>query len=831
MSRKMLIDATQPEETRVAVIEGNRLEEFDFELADRKQLRGNVYLAKVTRVEASLQAAFLEYGGGRHGFLPFSEIHPDYYNIPVSDRSELNALLAEADRHPEDEDTEAEHLEDEDTQAEHPEDEDTEAEHLEDQPSEGSMPLAAGGETSAAQVSLEAKAQTLQDEDVTDEADADIDDRRAAKGVDEVGGDDLGHGRRRKILRRFMRAKNYRIQEVIKARQILLVQVSKEERGNKGAALTTNISLPGRYCVLMPNTARGGGVSRKITNVKDRKRLKSFIDDLTVPDGMSLILRTAGIERSKAEIKRDYSYLTKLWDDIRQKTLNSIAPALIHEESNLINRSIRDLYRGDTGEIIVAGVAAHKVAKSFMKALVPSHVRKVNLWEDGGDLFRSFNVDRQIEAVNSREVKLKSGGYLVIDQTEAMIAIDVNSGRATRQRNIEDTALKANLEAAEETARQMRLRDLAGLIVIDFIDMDVHANDIAVEKRLKEALKTDRARIQVGRIGPFGLLELSRQRMRPNLIESKHSKCPTCGGLGLVLNAGAASLLVMRALQAELETTRTDKITVRTTADLALHILNTKRQTLCELEVESGVEIAFISDPTLVGTEFDISSESPSRNHHQGDAKRRGKRHKGEKAEAKQGELASTDSALGEGADETESTTQEPPRSKRRRRKRGGDSDTSTTAQAETAQTEAAQTETAQAETAQADTPASQSAEQSPETSIEDGSQGSDTPHKPRARRGRKRPGSKGKDETQSSQSASAASKPSEGSESGHTAEVLQPQSTSSKPEDSSPVQDDKTSKDTRNESSVPLNVVEIGSEKTEVPKKSKGGWWSRFSS
>ncbi|HKJ73031.1 MAG TPA: Rne/Rng family ribonuclease, partial [Alphaproteobacteria bacterium] len=491
MTTRMLIDATHSEETRVVVVKGNRLEEFDYESSTKKQLKGNIYLAKVTRVEPALQAAFVDYGGNRHGFLAFSEIHPDYYQIPVEDRQ---ALIEE------------------------------EAAEEEEESEVGARPAAAESEATIVEEAAEADTEDAEaspgdgadeapdqahDEEAHDDNHDDIEVQQPADTTVETVGaeDDLEEVSNR----RARRSRRYKIQEVIRRRQILLVQVVKEERGNKGAALTTYLSLAGRFCVLMPNTARGGGISRKIANAKDRKRLKSIIDSLNLPEGMGVIVRTAGMEQNKREIKRDYDYLIRLWDTIREQTLKSTAPALIHEEGNLIKRSIRDLYSKDIDEVLVEGDEGYRTAKEFMRMLMPSHAKVVQPYKENIPLFARYQVEGQLDSMFSPTVHLKSGGYIVINSTEALVAIDVNSGRATREHNIEETALKTNTEAAEEVARQLRLRDLAGLVVIDFIDMEKHQNNRSVERRLKERLKHDRARIQVGRISAFGLLEMSRQ--------------------------------------------------------------------------------------------------------------------------------------------------------------------------------------------------------------------------------------------------------------------------------------------------------------------------------
>ena len=534
MARRMLIDATHPEETRVVAVHGNRLEEFDYETATKQQLKGNIYLAKVTRVEPSLQAAFVEYGGNRHGFLAFSEIHPDYYRIPVADR-----------------------------------------------------------------------------EDLVDDENGDDDETSAENdSVEELGGDEGADEAVEETQRRRPRLKrHYKIQEVIKRRQVLLVQVIKEERGNKGAALTTYLSLAGRYCVLMPNTSRGGGVSRKISSPQDRKRLKTVMAELNVPDGMAVILRTAGQERSKAEIKRDYEYIMRMWDTIRETTLESTAPALIHEEANLIRRSIRDLYTKDIDEILVAGDAGYRMAKDFMKAMIPSHAKKVQPYKDEGNvpLFQRYQVEGQLNQIYDPVVHLRSGGSIVMHQTEALVAIDVNSGRATRERHIEETALKTNLEAAEEIARQLRLRDLAGLVVIDFIDMEENRNDHSVERKLKESLRRDRARIQVGRISPFGLLEMSRQRLRPSLLEAMTQPCPTCGGIGYIPSTESAALRVLRSIEEEGLRRRSRNITVQVPPSVALYILNNKRATLAEMETNYDLTVTIETDDTFIPPHFVLS--------------------------------------------------------------------------------------------------------------------------------------------------------------------------------------------------------------------------------
>ncbi len=525
MTKRMLIDAAHAEETRVVVVDGQRIEELDFESASKRQLRGNIYLAKVTRVEPSLQAAFIEYGGNRHGFLAFNEIHPDYYQIPHADREALMREAAEED------------------------DED-----------EGHVAS----------------------DDDDDDMDAEVERRR------------------RRLMRR------YKIQEVIKRRQIMLVQVVKEERGNKGAALTTYLSLAGRYCVLMPNTARGGGISRKITNVADRKRLKSATGSLDVPHGMGLIVRTAGAARTKAEIKRDYEYLLRLWENIRDKTLKSIAPALIYEEEDLVKRAIRDMFDKDIDTIEVEGAGGYREARDFMRMIMPSQAKKIVHYTQPTPLFVQHRVEDQIAQIHSPTVQLRSGGYLVINQTEALVAIDVNSGRATRERNIEATALKTNMEAAEEAARQLRLRDLAGLIVIDFIDMDESKNNRAVEKRMKDCLDGDRARLQMGKISQFGLMEISRQRRRLGVLEGATNVCPHCQGAGRIRSVESSALAALRVIEMEAVKGGAGAITVRMPTPVGLYVLNEKRAYLAGLDTAHGLHVTIALDDTLAAAEQEI---------------------------------------------------------------------------------------------------------------------------------------------------------------------------------------------------------------------------------
>ncbi|MBT5666225.1 MAG: ribonuclease E/G, partial [Rhodospirillaceae bacterium] len=624
MTKTMLIDATHAEETRVAVVSGNKLEEFDFESTSKKQLKGNVYLAKVTRVEPSLQAAFIDYGGNRHGFLASSEIHPDYYQIPISDREKL-----------------------------------------------------------------------IEAESVAEEAEEPVD----GASVEVVGGDEMEEEVERRRPKSY---RNYKIQEVIKRRQIMLVQVVKEERGNKGAALTTYLSLAGRYCVLMPNTARGGGISRKIASAKDRKRLKGIVDGLDIPSGMAVIVRTAGADRSKAEIKRDYEYLMRQWDTIRTLTLESTAPCLINEEGNLIKRSIRDLYSKEIDQVLVEGDAGYRLAKDFMKSLIPSHATRVKQYKNETvPVLHRYQVESQIDAIHNPIVQLRSGGYLVINPTEALVAIDVNSGRSTKERNIEETAYKTNMETAEEVARQLRLRDLAGLIVIDFIDMENSRNIHAVERKLKDSLKDDRARIQVGRISPFGLMEMSRQRLRPSVTEASSELCPVCGGIGHIRSTESAALHALRALEEEGVRKPSGNITLHVSTKVALYILNQKRATLTDIESRYSFAVTVAADEALVPPEFRLDrvrqpgdedvetpqrAPRPARNEdpsgENAPRKRRSRRRRPQRDDQSEQvvESAESDNAEADNASEpsqsdapeTNTADEEAPRKRSRRGRRGG---------------------------------------------------------------------------------------------------------------------------------------------------------------
>ncbi len=582
MTMRMLIDARHREETRVAVVKGNRIEEFDFESAERKQLKGNIYLAKVTRVEPSLQAAFIEYGGNRHGFLAFSEIHPDYYQIPKEDR---DALLRE----------EAEHAAEEAALREEADDEDHDHDEH-DHDHDGDVELVERADDD------EDAAETAEGEGEGGEG------NRRRRGRGRKGSDDQVEALRQ---RRMSLRRRYKIQDVIRRRQVLLVQVVKEERGNKGAALTTYLSLAGRYCVLMPNTAHGGGISRKISSAADRKRLKSIMSDLKLPPTMGCIVRTAGLQRTKTEIKRDFDYLARLWDEIREKTLASAAPALVYGDSDLIKRAIRDIYNRDIEEVIVEGEDGYRHAKDFMKLLMPSHAKKVKHYSDAVPLFQRAHVEDQLSAMYHPVVQLKSGGYLVINPTEALVSIDINSGRSTREHNIEQTATATNLEATQEIARQLRLRDMAGLVVIDFIDMDHGSNVRKVEKAMKEALKNDRARIQVGRISPFGLMEMSRQRLRTGVLEASTVTCPHCEGTGLVRTASSAGLSALRLIEDEAARGRGSLLTLRCSQEAAFYVLNKKRADIAEIEDRYGVTVEILSDGELEGARMSVEASGP----------------------------------------------------------------------------------------------------------------------------------------------------------------------------------------------------------------------------
>ena len=607
MATRMLIDARHPEETRVAVLKGNRIEEFDFESADRKQIKGNIYLAKVTRVEPSLQAAFVDFGGNRHGFLAFSEIHPDYYQIPKEDRE---ALLAEEAAHAEEEAA---------LRASEGEDEDENGGSDEDFGDEGGVTEV---DTSEKDEVATIEAGVEEGEDDASEDDASEDDAAESEGGEERlqrrnrgrrQGRNGGRSKEADELRakRMALRRRYKIQDVIQRRQVLLVQVVKEERGNKGAALTTYLSLAGRYCVLMPNSSHGGGISRKINSASDRKRLKSIIAELQLPRSMGCIVRTAGLQRTKTEIKRDFDYLARLWDELRETTLRSVAPTLIHSDSDLIKRAIRDIYNRDIEEVVVEGEEGYRAARDFMKLLMPSHARKVKPYSDPVPLFQRFGAEDQLTAMYDPVVQLRSGGYIVINPTEALVSIDINSGRSTKEHGIEATAVNTNIEAAHEIARQLRLRDMAGLVVIDFIDMEYGSNVRKVEKAMKDALKNDRARIQVGRISSFGLMEMSRQRLRTGVLEATTRSCPHCDGTGLVRTASSAGLSALRMLEDEAARGRGSRLALRLSQEAAFYLLNRKRPELAEIENRYGVSIEVLPDGTLEGARMSVEASGP----------------------------------------------------------------------------------------------------------------------------------------------------------------------------------------------------------------------------
>ena len=740
MAKRMLIDASHAEETRVVVADGTRLEEFDFESAARKQLKGNVYLAKVMRVEPSLQAAFVDYGGNRHGFLPFNEIHPDYYQIPVADREALYAEQEEAD--------------DTDEPAAPP------VEAAEDGDNIGAENEAAGdgaalpdGDDQPEPADFSDDAKTAEHEDGAPEeaaaADGGADDGNggsngdaSANGdVEVMGGDELDDLERRRLqASRSLLSRRYRIQEVIKKRQILLVQVVKEERGNKGAALTTYLSLAGRYIVLMPNAIRGGGISRKIVNADDRRRLKKIMADLDIPARMAVIVRTAGLSRSKTEIRRDLEYLLRRWQNIRDLTMESMAPCVINEEANLIRRSIRDLYTRDIEQILIEGDEGYKTAKTFMKTMIPSHAARVKPYRDRIPLFVRYQIESQLDSMYGPELQLKSGGYLVINPTEALVAIDVNSGRATRERTIEETALKTNLEAAEEIARQLRLRDLAGLIVIDFIDMDENRNQRAVERKLKEAMRVDRARIRMGRISPFGLMELSRQRLRPSLVEASMERCASCAGTGVRRSVESSAVHALRAIEEEGLQGRSAEILLRVPAAVGLYILNRKRRMLEEIEQRYAFAVSFEQDDSLVPPSYAIERiaarpapvEEPAEE---------------ETDEAPQRESESKKETKGEAAEPTK-------RRRRRRRKPRGEG-------AEEAPAEAAAT--AQAEPAPAEAKAEAEAEEAVTAGEAKAEKGEEAPRAKRRRRGRR--GGRSRTSKQQERQEEAREAPSEAAE------------------------------------------------------------------
>ena len=627
MPKKMLIDATHAEETRVVVVEGNKVDEFDFESLNKRQLSGNIYLAKVTRVEPSLQAAFVDYGGNRHGFLSFAEIHPDYYQIPVADRE---ALIAEEEAYAKSLEEEASIAQQKKSRvrkrktkviAEEANNDEILTSKIIDNSNTNTSIEEQTAETSAeinsdltehideSNINNDKSLDIHTDEDIeANTEDARAEDDIIDDGIESVANEDIEE----EVRPRKPRPRRYKIQEVIKVRQILLIQVVKEERGNKGAALTTYLSLAGRYCVLMPNTARGGGISRKITNVQDRKKIKEITSELDVPKGAGLIVRTAGAKRNRDDILRDYEYLMRQWTQIRDVTLESIAPTQIYAEGDIIKRSIRDLYNNDIDEIIVDGERGFEAAKAYMTMLMPSHVKRVKQYKNKMPLYARYQVESYLGGMFNPTVQLKSGGYIVIGVTEALVAVDVNSGKATKESSIEKTALKTNLEAADEVARQLRLRDLAGLIVIDFIDMEERRNNISVEKRMKDKLKSDRARIQVGRISGFGLMEMSRQRLRPGMLEATTKECPHCLGTGLVRSDDSQALSILREIEEEAIRKRTKEIHATVPVGISNYLLNHKRENIALIESQYGISIIIEASSTMIGTEYELEKRKTS---------------------------------------------------------------------------------------------------------------------------------------------------------------------------------------------------------------------------
>ena len=731
MAKRMLIDASHAEETRVVVADGTRLEEFDFESAARKQLKGNVYLAKVMRVEPSLQAAFVDYGGNRHGFLPFNEIHPDYYQIPVADREALYAEQAEVDESDEPAAARTAAPTENGAGDEAPPEGDAPADGAET--ADAAEAAAADGESAAGE---EAKSAGGEDNGAA-EAGGNGNGASAPNGdggdVEVMGGDELDDLERRRLqASRSLLSRRYRIQEVIRKRQILLVQVVKEERGNKGAALTTYLSLAGRYIVLMPNAIRGGGISRKIVNADDRRRLKKIMSDLDIPARMAVIVRTAGLSRSKTEIRRDLEYLLRRWQNIRDLTMESMAPCVINEEANLIRRSIRDLYTRDIEQILIEGDEGYKTAKGFMKTMIPSHAARVKPYRDRIPLFVRYQIESQLDSMYGPELQLKSGGYLVINPTEALVAIDVNSGRATKERTIEETALKTNLEAAEEIARQLRLRDLAGLIVIDFIDMDESRNQRAVERKLKEAMRSDRARIRMGRISPFGLMELSRQRLRPSLVEASMERCESCGGTGVRRSVESSAVHALRAIEEEGLQGRSAEILLRVPAAVGLYIFNRKRRMLEEIEQRYEFAVSFEQDDSLVPPSYAIeriaARTAPVE----------------EAAEEDAGEAAQPEA-------ETKAEAAEPAKKRRRRRRKPrGEATEAAAAEAGAA---ASEPEPAQAE--------SEAEDQTEQTAAAGDGKAEEAPRTKRRRRGRR--GGRGRAAKQQEQQETPSESPGEG--------------------------------------------------------------------
>ncbi|EJL35341.1 ribonuclease E/G [Novosphingobium sp. AP12] len=739
MATRMLIDARHPEETRVAVLKGNRIEEFDFESSERKQIKGNIYLAKVTRVEPSLQAAFVDFGGNRHGFLAFSEIHPDYYQIPKEDRE---ALLAEEAAHAEEEAA---------LRATEGDDEDEDGDYGDDD----------GGLTEV-DTSDKDHVATIEDGAVEGAFPADDDGEHSEDEGD--SGNRRGRGRRRQgrpsgrskeaddlRARRMALRRRYKIQDVIHRRQVLLVQVVKEERGNKGAALTTYLSLAGRYCVLMPNSSHGGGISRKISSASDRKRLKSIISELQLPRSMGCIVRTAGLQRTKTEIKRDFDYLARLWDDLREVTLRSEAPTLIHSDSDLIKRAIRDIYNRDIEEVVVEGEEGYRAARDFMKLLMPSHVRKVKPYSDPVPLYQRYGAEDQLTAMYDPVVQLRSGGYIVINPTEALVSIDINSGRATKEHGIEQTAVATNLEAAQEIARQLRLRDMAGLVVIDFIDMEYGSNVRKVEKAVKDALKNDRARIQVGRISSFGLMEMSRQRLRTGVLEATTRSCPHCDGTGLVRTASSAGLSALRLIEDEAAKGKGVVVSLFASTEAAIYMLNAKRADLADIEDRYGVTVEVIPEGENEGAKMRVVSSGP-RNEFvprfdpiAEEVEDDFVIEEEEEEEEVEREEAAPQRERGERTERAESEEGEGRGRKRRKRRRGRNRDRQNEDGSESTETEA---EAAEGEEGEAGTEVDQAEDEGEaETTYAEGEEG-DAPKKRRRRGGRRRRGRRSEGET-----------------------------------------------------------------------------------
>jgi len=732
MATRMLVDAAHPEETRIVIVKGNRLDEFDFEVDSRKPLKGNIYLAKVTRVEPSLQAAFVEFGGNRHGFLAFNEIHPDYYQIPVADREALIAeqrreVTREAEAEEAEIEEEGEGEDEGETGAEEGDEESRNAGRDRNKRGRGRGRRRRAGPT------------TDDDSDLA---------------VEDMGGDELEEDIAPR--RPSANSRPYKIQEVIKRRQILLVQAVKEERGNKGAALTTYLSLAGRYCVLMPNTARGGGISRKIANVADRKKLKSAVKELEVPEGTGVIVRTAGAKRTKSEIKRDFEFLLRLWDDIRELTLQSTAPTLVYEEASLITRAIRDFYSKDIDEVLVEGEDGYRVAKDFMKRIMPSHAKKVQPYRDRIPLFHRYQVEQQLDSMYGSEVTLPSGGYIVINSTEALVAIDVNSGKSTKGRSIEETATKTNLEAAEEVARQLRLRDLAGLVVIDFIDMDESRNNRAVERKLKDCLRVDRARIQIGRISHFGLLEMSRQRLRPGVQDVNMMPCSHCHGLGVVRSIDSTALHLLRSVEEEGIRERSAGIRIHMPADVAIYIVNHKRRALAEIEERYGFAVEIAADMSLVSPDHRIERMAASEISEEIERPQRDTTPQQIEDDSDDDEQSASEADRDE--EETERSTEEEggrPRGRRRRRRRGnGASDQEDAARAPQEQ-DASEQDGTGSEDGEAN---AGSAEGNRTSEDEDDADGEGKSRRRRGRRGgRRRRGRKDEDQNASGQDGASA--------------------------------------------------------------------------